>query len=96
MASNVIDYVTIASAGNATDFGDLTNTPYSFLGAGSGAKTFFAGGNGSITNVIQVVTTATTGDATDFGDLTAARRRISGSGNSTKIITFGGRESKSR
>lgn len=27
-ASNVIDYITIASAGNATDFGDLTVSRY--------------------------------------------------------------------
>jgi hypothetical protein len=27
-SSNVIDYITIASAGNATDFGDLTEARY--------------------------------------------------------------------
>ena len=31
-ASNVIDYVTIASAGNATDFGDLTASTDSLAG----------------------------------------------------------------
>jgi len=30
--SNVIDYITIASTGNATDFGDLTNTAYNNAG----------------------------------------------------------------
>lgn len=31
-ASNVIDYVTIASTGNATDFGDLTVARYYLAG----------------------------------------------------------------
>jgi hypothetical protein len=31
-SSNVIDYVTIASTGNATDFGDLVAANYGFAG----------------------------------------------------------------
>ena len=27
-ASNIIDFITIATAGDATDFGDLTHTTY--------------------------------------------------------------------
>jgi hypothetical protein len=44
---NVIDYITIASAGNAIDFGDgipNPNPPYSVAGAASSTRAVFAGG----------------------------------------------------
>jgi len=73
--SNVIDYITIASSGNATDFGDLTvaRDP-AVAGASNGTRAIFAGGRLDSSpfrsNVIDYVTTATTGNATDFGDCT--------------------------
>ena len=69
--SNVIDYITIGSTGNATDFGDQTQASR-VTAAGSGeTKTVFAGSNagGGDTNFINIITTATTGNASDFGDL---------------------------
>jgi hypothetical protein len=68
---NIIDYVTIATTGNATDFGDLTDTIGYISSTSSPTRGLFLGGNnnsGKI-NVIQYVTIATTGNATDFGDL---------------------------
>ena len=78
--SNVIDYVTIASTGNATDFGDLTQSASGQAGASSNVKAIRAGGEGSAGtfNNIDEVTIATTGNATDFGDLTLARYNIDG------------------
>lgn len=75
---NVIDYITIASAGNATDFGDLTVSRREFSGGASATRAVFAGGsfwNGSAvvnSNVIDYITIASAGNAIDFGDLTAA------------------------
>ena len=34
--SNTIDYVTIASTGNATDFGDRTESAYQLTGCSNG------------------------------------------------------------
>lgn len=92
MASNVIDYITIASTGNAVNFGDLNDGKYNLSSAASGTRSFFMGGNaGSIQNVINFVTISSTGDTTNFGDLLEPYRRHASSGNSTRIITFGGR-----
>jgi hypothetical protein len=66
--TNVIQYVTIATTGNAIDFGDLINVVYSTAGTSSPTRGVFAGGN-TVTNVIQYITIASTGNALDFGDL---------------------------
>ena len=65
---NIIDYITIASTGNATDFGDLLSANLYTTGTSSSTRGVFGGSNNS--NVIQYVTIASTGNATDFGDLT--------------------------
>ena len=93
---DVIDYVTISTTGNATDFGDLTAAR--LRGGGSGASSttrgVFGGGTGNdSSNVIDYVTIASTGDATDFGDLTSARYDNSGLSNSTRGIWAGGTSS---
>jgi len=64
---NVIQYVTIASTGNAVDFGDLVADIYSFGACSSSTRAVFGGGYS--TNVIQYVSINTTGNALDFGDL---------------------------
>ena len=69
--SNQISYITMASEGNATDFGDLNATSYSTSVSNSTRGVFGAGPNSpSHTNVLEFVTIATTGNATDFGDMT--------------------------
>jgi hypothetical protein len=71
-AVNTMDYVTISSTGNATDFGDLlTKTRYG-VACSSSTRGIFWGGRdefGVKTNTIQYVTIASTGNATDFGDM---------------------------
>jgi hypothetical protein len=73
-AQNNIDYVTIASAGNATDFGDLTAAKSNHRGTSNSTRGVFAGGysSGNL-DVIEYITIGSTGNATDFGDLTVAR-----------------------
>tara|TARA_R100000426_G_scaffold87360_1_gene71748 strand:+ start:920 stop:1981 length:1062 start_codon:yes stop_codon:yes gene_type:complete len=75
--SNVIDFITLASTGDATDFGDLTAARK--LGAGTGNKEIacFAGGGFSNVNIIDKVTIASAGNATDFGDLARTVTRVS-------------------
>ena len=69
--SNAIEYITMASTGNAQDFGDLNATSYSTSVSNSTRGVFGAGPNSpSHTNVLEFVTIASTGNATDFGDMT--------------------------
>ena len=69
--TNVLDYVTMSSAGNATDFGDMTLARRNHGACSSATRGLSAGGfTGSVnTNSIDYVTIASTGNATDFGDL---------------------------
>jgi len=74
-----IDYITVASTGNATRFGDLTSSNRNMLAAAaSSTRGIFAGGYGpATTNVIDYITFTSTGNAIDFGDLTKAKRGVS-------------------
>ncbi len=80
---NTIEYVTIASTGNATDFGDATNTVSQGYGSSTHIRGVFAGGNGgSDVNTIDYITIASTGNAKDFGDTYSATRSGSGTSDS--------------
>jgi hypothetical protein len=73
--TEVMEYITIASTGNATDFGDLTDEA---IGAATSNATRAVmefqrdHASGTNTDVINYWTIATTGNAADFGDQTSA------------------------
>ena len=71
--TNVIDYLTIASTGNALEFGELSVTLHNIGVCPSQTRAVFTGGYAPGTNVISYVEIATLGNSQDFGDLTAAR-----------------------
>ena len=77
--TNQIDFFDMASAGDASDFGDLS-VSRSYVGSlSNNVRGLFGGGyDPSATNVIDYITIATTGNATDYGDLSAARYAPSG------------------
>jgi len=75
---NVIDYITIASTGNATDFGDLNHSNSGKAGVCNNTRGCIGGGTQSTTNIIDYITIASTGNAQDFGDLTVARGFLAG------------------
>ena len=82
-ASNVISYVTIATLGDAVDFGDRTVvSSYTGAAASNSNRTVFAGGqyapSSAVTNTIEYVTIASTGNSADFGDLTIANSEFQG------------------
>ena len=83
--TNVIEFITIATTGNATDFGDATSAITTVANLFSPTRGVFSGGfNGSSNvNSIQFVEIATTGNAQDFGDcaLTNASRTGASSGH---------------
>jgi hypothetical protein len=83
---NTIEYITISSTGNTTDFGDLLSATYVLAASSNGTSNrgvFGGGDRGTTTNVITYVTISSTGNATDFGDLTAARRFLAATSNGT-------------
>ena len=71
---NTIDYITIATQGNATDFGDMTVAARGLMEGSATTSTrglLISGKHDSgYYNVINFVTIASAGDATDFGDTT--------------------------
>jgi hypothetical protein len=82
--TNVIDYITIASTGNATDFGDFTVSVKVYMaGLASPTRGVFGSGHnaGGVDNEINYVTIATTGNTTDFGDRTVSKYGPSGTSN---------------
>ena len=66
---DIIDYVNIATTGNAIDFGNLASTTQEGGGFGSPTRGFHFGGDPAL-NTIEYVTFSSTGDAVDFGDTT--------------------------
>lgn len=66
---NIIDYITIASTGNATDFGDLSRATEAPYGASNLTRGLIAGGVNVTTTQIDYITISTTGNSSDFGDL---------------------------
>ena len=81
---NILDYVTIASTGNATDFGDLTVARSRFGSVCSSTRGVFAGGDPGV-NTIDYITIASTGNATDFGDtITTVSNSCGGASNKTR------------
>jgi len=94
--TNVIDYITIATLEDSTDFGDLTRKDFHYGGAASSnTRGVFAGGYtpsptpATETNTMDYVTIASTGNAADFGDLTLAGWYNGGGSNSTRGIFTG-------
>jgi hypothetical protein len=94
--SNVIDYVTIASAGNAVDFGDTTVARWYTSSSSSQTRGIIAGGaTPAASNVIDYTTISTLGNATDFGDLIQGRYGLSSCANATHALFAGGQNPSS-
>jgi hypothetical protein len=92
-ATNIIDYVTIASTGNAIDFGDLTAARDGVGGASNNTRALFMSGiltSTNITNIIDYINIASTGNATDFGDISSNRRYSTGLASATRCVFSGG------
>ena len=99
-----IEYVTIATTGDASEFGrNIFGAKHSASGtegsergyacAASSTRGLFAGGHrhmNAVTNIISYITIATLGNNVNFGDLTVARNGPSGCSNSTRAIWSGG------
>lgn len=91
-ALSLIAYITIATTGNTSTFGDLSLARRYMGATSSSTRGLYMGGyNNSVldTNRIDYITIASTGNATTFGELTVARRTSSTS-DSVKAVACGG------
>lgn len=89
---NIIDYITIATTGNAIDFGDLNEAySYNVAGLGSATRAIFgkvALGNSNLTNYVEF---STLGNGVNFGNLVSSGANFGACSNSTRGIFAGGR-----
>ena len=89
---NTIEFITIATEGNATDFGDRIQVGRAVASASNDTRCVMASAftPAGYQNTIDFVTIATIGNASDFGDLSTARAGMSMSCNSTTRGIFNG------
>ena len=84
---DIIDYVNIASTGNAVDFGNLLAAEQEGNAFSSSTRGFHFGGDPA-DNEIETIVFASTGNATDYGDLTATSKTGIGLANATRGIAY--------
>ena len=91
-AVNILDFITIATTGNAQDFGDMLESGNTTASGSSSTRGIYAGGgeNGN-SNTISFITIATKGNAENFGDLTQEMGNGSGTSSQVRFIRAGGR-----
>lgn len=85
-----IDYVTIATTGNASNFGSLMAATRLNAATGSSSRGLQARGLTSDRNVIEYVTYSSTGNSQDFGDLTVGRYALTACNSATRSVFAGG------
>ena len=89
---DTIGYVTIATTGNATDFGNLTQARRAAASCSSSTRGIWFGGyTPTYVNTIDFATIATTGNATDFGDSIWSGAYRGSTSNGTRGISVSGR-----
>ena len=85
-----LDYVTIATTGNAADFGDSTEARNNTGSLSSPTRGIFAGGTPSYKSTIDYVTIASAGNATDFGDFDRNVMTPAGAASGTRGVFCAG------
>ena len=86
---NVIDFITIATTGNAQDFGDLTADQRLGTGFSNSTRGFIAAGEDA-GSIIDLLTIATLGNAINFGNLSATKMESGGLASPTRGVIAGG------
>ena len=95
-----IQYFTMASTGNAVDFGDQTQATYGTGACSSSTRALIMGGNRTPdvspwndgndgNNTICYIEIATTGNALDFGDMSQRRGYPASCGDSVRAVIMG-------
>ena len=86
---NNINFLTVSTQGDATDFGDLATVKSSFCAASNSTIAAWAGGYGSL-NAIQTNIFSSTGNSVDTADLQSNVITPSGMASETRGIFAGG------
>jgi len=95
-APNVIEYSTISTTGNTSDFGDLTTSNNNGRALSNSTRGIFVWGSdpsaspSSYINNIEYITIATTGNSADFGDSTTNHYSSFGATSSPTRGVFAG------
>ena len=91
---NTLDYVTISTTGNATDFGNATvGREHCCCSSSDTRGLSFGGEGGGAETSIEYITIASTGNATDFGDPNSGRDFAASMANSANYAYLcGGRD----
>ena len=93
--TNQMQYITIATTGNASDYGDLTVARYALgatAGSESGRGVWGGGWLGSRSNVMDYKTLSSSSNASDFGDLQQEKSSIANNSNGVRGIFSGGQD----
>ena len=90
--SDVIDFITIATLGDAQDFGNLTEAKQRTAACASNVTGIIAGGyTTGFENKVEKITFASTGNGVDTNsNLTLSRNRLSSCSNQTRGLFLGG------
>jgi hypothetical protein len=88
-AVNVMDYVTIATTGNATDFGDLVSVSNENAACASTTRGVIKAGNGG-SSALNYITFASVGNASSFGNLSVVIGYLASANSSTRGLFGGG------
>ena len=91
---NTINYITMSTLGNATDFGD-TATISRYTSGGSNAirgirSRGYSNADSANSNNMEFITIASTGGTEDFGDATIVQRDPGSAASSTRFVMGGG------
>ena len=93
---NTVDFITIATTGDATDFGDINRLSQTGGACSNATRGLYTGGYTSTPspaagiNTIDFCTIATLGNFIDFGDATNGVRDTAAAASSTRAITSAG------
>ena len=89
--TDVIDFITISSTGNALDFGNLITARRYSGSTSSSTRGLVAGGaDPGKLNSIEYITIPSKGNALDFGDLSNSIDQTEGNSNGVRGIFGGG------
>ena len=95
---NEIESITIATTGNATDFGDLTYQVQLATSFADATRGVIAGGyatTGAGVDTMNYITYASAGNAQDFGDLSLGRYLCGSCSDATRGVIAGGAHASS-
>ena len=90
--TNVIDYVQIATTGDAVDFGDMVLAKSSQASVNNTTRGIIQRSNSPVgpVGVMDTIIMRSTGNATDFGDVSSSQELSGGICNATRGIFSGG------